>query len=41
MSNRVTLIRTTFKDITGESKGYRLYDDYAQTYFNTLDSIPG
>ena len=42
MSKRVTFIPTKFIDVrTGrESLGYRAYDDHAQAYDNTWDSIP-
>ena len=39
MSNRATLQRCTFSDYPSEHKhfGYRLYDEYSQSYDNTLD----
>lgn len=42
MSNRVTIEPTEFVNVrTGEvSYGFRAYDDYEQTYDNTLESIP-
>lgn len=44
MSNRVTLQRTVFQNVRQDgteaekSFGYRMYDDYGQTYDNTLEA---
>ena len=40
MSNLAVLNGTRFKDCNGETKGYRIYDDYGNAYNNTLESIP-
>ena len=42
MGNQVTIEPTRFVDErTGtETFGFRAYDDYAQTYCNTMSSIP-
>lgn len=40
MSNRATLNGTTFKDCDGETKGYRIYDDYGNAYDSNLESVP-
>jgi hypothetical protein len=39
MSNIVNIIRTKFIDIKSgeESLGYRIYDDYASAYNNTIE----
>jgi len=39
MSNRVTLQSTTFQNHPSkeETHGYRMYDDYGQSYNNLLD----
>lgn len=39
MSNRVTLQTTVFQNYKEDTKsfGYRMYDDYGQTYCNTLE----
>ena len=40
MSNRATLVATTFTDITGEvSYGFRIYDNEDSAYCNTLESL--
>lgn len=43
MSNQVTIEPTRFVDErTGrETLGFRVYDDYEQTYCNNMSSIPG
>jgi hypothetical protein len=42
MSNKVTIEPTKFVNIRSgsETVGFRMYDDYAQVYNNTWDSIP-
>lgn len=37
MSNRVSFIRTEFKDYSGTSYGFRVSDDYSQSYGNLLE----
>lgn len=41
MSNQVTIQPTKFEDVrTGDvTYGFRAYDDYGQSYGNTMDSI--
>lgn len=38
MGNRVSFIRTEFKDYSGTSYGFRAYDDYGTSYNNLLES---
>ena len=39
--NRVTIEPTTFVNRSGEkSFGFRIFDDFAQAYDNTWDSLP-
>jgi len=42
MSNRVTVQATVFKNHPQglETFGYRMFDDYDQTYDNTFDAVP-
>jgi len=42
MSNRICVEPTKFEDVRNGTStfGFRAYDDYAQTYNNTLESIP-
>jgi uncharacterized protein YbaR (Trm112 family) len=42
MSNQITIEATKFVNVKGdgETLGFRMYDDYGQTYCNTLESIP-
>ena len=39
MSNRITIQRTVFKNFNTENEtyGYRIYDDYGQSYSNIMD----
>jgi hypothetical protein len=37
MSNKASLLATSFEDCTGKSYGFRMYDDYAQTYCNSME----
>lgn len=38
MSSKVTLVSTKFESVTGTTFGFRLYDDYGQTYCNNMDA---
>lgn len=41
MASQVNLVTCEFHNTTGEiTKGYRIYDDYGQTYCNTWETIP-
>jgi hypothetical protein len=37
MGNRITVVATEFKTKAGDTYGYRMYDDYGQTYCNLFD----
>jgi|CXWL01.1.fsa_nt_gi hypothetical protein len=38
MSAKVNLVATEFKSYLGVTYGFRLYDDYGQTYANNIDA---
>lgn len=39
MANRVYLLSTTFKDVSGESYGFRVSDEYDKAYYNMLEHL--